>query len=563
MHPTSSFVSVTDLFCGAGGSSLGAVAAGGEISIAANHWRRAVETHAANFPRTRHECADVAQCHPRDFPSTDVLLASPECTAHALAKGRKRKNMYQLDFDGKNGIDPSEEKSRVTMWDVPRFAEYHRYNLIIVENVVDSAWYWEPFDAWLMAMDALGYRHQTVNLNSMFAHPTPQSRDRLYVVFWRKSNRAPDLTIAPVAYCPACDADVTSVQSWKKAPTERLGRYGKYGATKQYIYRCPSCRAAVTPYYYAAANAIDWDRRGGRIGDRTRPLAPKTMDRIREGLRRFYGRPFMTCADPSRSPWIWVRPLTGTVGSSTTQDHHERARPPFVDVARAHNMGAALHEPLPTVTTWKQHNLVTPPASAFIMGLEHSGTPGRCYPSDEVYPTRTTRADKALVAPPFLIGLGGPQGQRAPSAIDEALRTQTATRTYGLVVPTGGIWRDQSTDAYTEPQPTLTTTTSAADALARMIVPFDRTGAAYAPDAALRTVTTHDRAGVASVAVDPMDCHFRMLTPAEVGRAMAFPDAYIVTGTQDEQVKQLGNAVTPPVLEILMRRCLETLGGAV
>ena len=39
----------TDIFCGAGGSSIGLVAAGLELKLAANHWDRAIETHSANF----------------------------------------------------------------------------------------------------------------------------------------------------------------------------------------------------------------------------------------------------------------------------------------------------------------------------------------------------------------------------------------------------------------------------------------------------------------------------------------------------------------------------------
>jgi DNA modification methylase len=43
------------------------------------------------------------------------------------------------------------------------------------------------------------------------------------------------------------------------------------------------------------------------------------------------------------------------------------------------------------------------------------------------------------------------------------------------------------------------------------------------------------------------------------GRAMAFPDTYVVLGNKRQQVRQFGNAVTPPVMEMLMKRCMETL----
>jgi DNA (cytosine-5)-methyltransferase 1 len=39
-------LSLTDLFCGAGGSSTGAVAVPGiEVRMASNHWDLAIETH--------------------------------------------------------------------------------------------------------------------------------------------------------------------------------------------------------------------------------------------------------------------------------------------------------------------------------------------------------------------------------------------------------------------------------------------------------------------------------------------------------------------------------------
>ncbi len=87
------------------------------------------------------------------------------------------------------------------MWDVPRFAEYHDYELVVVENVVEAA-KWKLFPAWLSAMDALGYAGRPVYLNSMVAHPTPQSRDRMYYVFWRRGNPTSDCLL-----CQCVDED--------------------------------------------------------------------------------------------------------------------------------------------------------------------------------------------------------------------------------------------------------------------------------------------------------------------------------------------------------------------
>ncbi|HRJ75347.1 MAG TPA: DNA cytosine methyltransferase, partial [Anaerolineales bacterium] len=219
---------------------------------------------------------------PRRYPTTDILITSPECTNHSLAKGKKRR-LYEKDLFGNILIDPAEERSRATMWDVPRFAEYHDYNIIAVENVVDAG-KWVMWDSWLHAMHSLGYEHEVVYFNSMFAHPTPQSRDRLYTIFWKKGNKKPDLEFRPKAHCPRCLKDVESIQTWKKHL-----KWGRY--KKQYFYRCSSCHQEVTPYYYAAFNAIDFSIPSTKIGDRpeNNKLVPKTIQRIQFGLDA-YGR---------------------------------------------------------------------------------------------------------------------------------------------------------------------------------------------------------------------------------------------------------------------------------
>jgi DNA (cytosine-5)-methyltransferase 1 len=71
-------LTVTDLFCGAGGSSSGLVAAGYKVVIAANHWQTAIESHQINHPETDHSSADISQVNPGYFPKTDNLWASPQ-----------------------------------------------------------------------------------------------------------------------------------------------------------------------------------------------------------------------------------------------------------------------------------------------------------------------------------------------------------------------------------------------------------------------------------------------------------------------------------------------------
>ena len=76
----------------------------------------------------------------------------------------------------------------------------------------------------------------------------------------------------------------------------------------------------------------------------------------------------------------------------------------------------------------------------------------------------------------------------------------------------------------------------------------------------VHTVTGLDRAGLVAKldALTVEDLTFRMLQPHEIGNAMAFPGSYVVLGTKRERVKQYGNAVTPPVMRMLMERAVET-----
>ncbi|MCT9087327.1 DNA cytosine methyltransferase [Streptomyces sp. ASQP_92] len=281
----------TDLFCGAGGSSTGLVAAGYDLRLAANHWQRAVETHAANHPDADHLCADVNNYDMRRLPRTDVLWASPICTEISPAGGRKRTH-GQLAFDLEDHgpvADGAWERTRATAYDVIRATEVHRYQAVLCENVLEFVVDWELFDWWRGGMEMLGYNSQIVSASS--AHvggdsndPAPQWRDRVYIVFTRKGIPLPDLKPTPPAWCAECGEDVSAVQSWRNG--RRVGKY-----KQQYDYRCPNTRcrhSIVEPYVRPAASIIDWSNLGVRIGDRAahklRPLAANTVKRIRAGL---------------------------------------------------------------------------------------------------------------------------------------------------------------------------------------------------------------------------------------------------------------------------------------
>jgi DNA (cytosine-5)-methyltransferase 1 len=162
------------------------------------------------------------------------------------------------------------------MWSVVRFAEVHRYRIVIVENVPDAR-HWDAWETWVQAMRRLGYAERTLYLNSRF-FGAPQSRDRLYAVFWKVGDETPDLEFRPSAICDRCGR-IEAVQSFK---TSCWGRY-----RFQYFYRCPHCAKAVFPSCRGVSEAIDWQIPAPLIGGRTKPLQPKTLDRINQGRCKY------------------------------------------------------------------------------------------------------------------------------------------------------------------------------------------------------------------------------------------------------------------------------------
>jgi DNA (cytosine-5)-methyltransferase 1 len=507
--------------------------------MAANHWQQAIETHAANFPDTLHDCADISQVNPRRYRRTRVLWASPECTNHSQVKGVSRSSQSQPDLFGEVLPDEAAERSRATMWDVPRFAEHHRYDAIVVENVVEAA-KWVQFPAWLMAMDLLGYDHQLVFLNSMHAEAikaprAPQSRDRMYVVLHRKGARRPNVDVRPLAWCAPCGVQVRAVQSFKK-PGKPWGRY-----RAQYVYRCPNhtCRSSVVePYALPAAAAIDWSTPGQRIGDRTKPLSPKTISRIEAGLRKYGPSPYLTVnregvrnlpVQQAPMPTIVAAPnAIGLVVPVEGRDGKE-ARPSV--------------EPMRTMTCRAETALVVPAGGTWRDTATSAADP---------FGAVTTRETDALVVPYYGTGVARP--------VEDAMPTMATIDTAGVAFI--AELRGGSSDARPVTEPLATVTASGNH---HMLVRNNGDGS---PSAGMmctpvsepaRTITTAGHQSLVSIEQQVLDCTFRMLEPTEIQAAMAFHSGYQVLGNRRERVRQLGNGVTPPAAEFLLRAVAESL----
>jgi len=548
-------LTLVDFFCGAGGSSQGAAAVPGVTArLAANHWQRAIDTHAANFPGTEHYRGDLHDADVRKFPAGDLFWASPECPAWSQARGRQRDFDRQPDLFGEVLPDEAADRSRALMWDVPRYLEAMvlRGTPVlagVVENVTDVR-AWSHWDLWVAAIRNLGYRTRLVAINSMHARPrltppAPQSRDRLYLAYWAASlGRDPDWDrwLRPAVWCPACQAEIRAAQWWKR-PGADMGRY-----RQQYLYRCPrySCRnAVVEPPALPAAAAIDWDDLGTRIGDRTRPMRPATRARIAAGLAR-YARPITLEAaghtyerHPGTRAWPADAPLTAQTATATKAP----ACPPLI---------------VPAGGTWRDEP-----------------TPGTV-----PFPARTTRENDGLAFPPFITIHRGGTGETRTVPASGPLTAVTASGNHlGLAVPDAAmIVRNvtaRGNPAWTATpasEPLRTLTSAGHQSLAswaHLLVPYYGTAATARPvTEPAGTLTARDRYGLASAPGPSAEALldevlFRMLKPPEIGRAMAFADSYTVLGTQREKVRQYGNAVTPPVAEVLISALAEAITGEV
>ncbi|WAC65160.1 DNA cytosine methyltransferase [Agrococcus sp. SL85] len=580
-------LTMTDLFCGAGGSSTGATTIPGiTVRLAANHWDLAIETHNANHPDTDHLQADISNTDPRYVPGTDILWASPECTNHSRAKGRKVAR--QPDLFGDVLPDAAAERSRATMWDVVRFTEVHGYKAILVENVVEVAdWSAEwgerggLFKAWLAAMHSMGYEHRVISLNSMHAQayglPAPQSRDRVYIAFWRRGDKAPDFERMqrPRAYCPSCDEVVEAMQSFKNGDGSRPGRY-----RSQYVYRCPkvTCRyQIVEPGWLPAASIIDWSNPGIRIGDRAelgmKALADKTLARIRAGIERYWSPIHLEAAgnaydatDPKHTAhgrgdgYVRAWPTDDVLRTLHTTMSKGVAWHPFLTQfrERVRDLDPSA-EVLPTVVAdGANHGLVAPPFM-----LERTFE----YRTRDVDgPLSTVTANdtsKALAFPPLIAELrgGGSFARRA----DDALATVTASGNHHALVMTNTHGNRARPDS--EPMPTMTTAGGGGHGLLMRMNNNrgDQSSLTTPVREPARTVTTAGHQALLRSqqrTIDVHDVYFRMLEPGEIKQAMAFPADYEMRGNRREQVKLSGNAVTPPAARDLVATVAEAYGVA-
>lgn len=343
---------VADLFCGAGGWSTGAdravKALGRDMALTCvNHWPRAIETHQRMHPSARHFCQDIATVRPRvAVPGgrLDLLIASPTCTFHSVARGGR----------------PVSDQLRMDPWHVLAWLTELDVDCLLIENVREFV-KWGPvdpvtgrpiksregeyFDAWRAAIGGLGFVTEWRFINCA-DHGDATTRWRFFLQARRDG--------LPI--------------TWPDASHAPAG-------------------GALTPWR-TARDIIEWDVRGRSIFARKRPLAPKTLWRIYDGIERFgWPQPFLIVLRQHMTALGLDVPLPAL----TAGGEHIGLVEPFVLSQASGGAPRAAREPLPTIPTDGAHALITP---------YYSGGSGlTCKPASLPLDAITTKARFGMVVP--------------------------------------------------------------------------------------------------------------------------------------------------------------------
>jgi DNA (cytosine-5)-methyltransferase 1 len=234
---------------------------------------------------------------------------------------------------------------------------------------------------------------------------------------------------------------------------------------------------------------------------------------------------------------------------------------PQLNIHYSPGYSASAFDTFGTITTSDHHSLVTP----FIINDQQStGIDFRVKGINENLPTISTCPSLKLVMP-FFIKEEHSRANNVRSSAD-SLQTQTTRQSMAIVIPqVAEFRRTGNTRPVTEPLATITAggnhhgliTDESLNAFIQYIYGQSDTKPLTE---ALGTLLTKEHAALVTYRKPNIDdCFFRMLKPSEIQLGMAFDSDYVILGSGKDKVKQCGNAVTPPVMEWLLEKGIETL----
>lgn len=350
-----------DNFAGGGGASTGIeLATGISVDIAINHDPEAIRMHKSNHPNTKHYCEDVWQVDPvKACNGHPVALAwfSPDCKHFSKAKGGKPKDKF----------------IRGLAWVACRWAALVRPRVIMLENVEEFKT-WGPlnrrhhpirakqgktFEKFVSQLTDLGYEVQFRELVAA-DYGAPTMRKRFFMI--ARCDGKPIIWPEPT-HAPANSEAV------------KAGLLKPYvGAYTQLDFSLPC------PSIFDTSEQIK-----KKYGIRAvRPLAPKTMERIARGLKKFVldnPEPFIIQCNHGgdRRPQDIKDPMptiTGKHGFGVVE-------PYMVQIGQtgfAKDRSKDVRDPLTTIVSKNEHCLVEPKLKLVNSGAGLSIDPMR-YPA--------------------------------------------------------------------------------------------------------------------------------------------------------------------------------------
>lgn len=539
---------IVDNFAGGGGASTGIeLATGKSVDIAINHDPEAIRMHKANHPNTKHYCEDVWQVDPiKACKGHPVGLAwfSPDCKHFSKAKGGKPKDKF----------------IRGLAWVACRWAGLVRPRVIMLENVEEfktwgplnrghhpiKAKQGETFGKFVQQLQNLGYEVQFRELVAAdYGAPTMRKRFFMiarcdgYPIIWPEPTHAP--------------RDSEEVKAGLLKPY--VGAYTQIDFSRP----CPSI--------FDTAQEIK-EKYGIRA---VRPLAPKTMERIARGLKKFVldnPEPFIIQCDHGgkRKPndiRVPMPTITGKHGYGIVE-------PYMVQIGQtcfAKDRSKDVREPLTTIVSKNEHCLISPTLIQY-----HSETAkGEVRGQNIEDPIMTVDGSNRYgLVTSFLHKYydGGYKG--AGESVENPLPTVTAWD-HNSVVTANLIQMNNHCDGrdIIDPLPTITAGDGHFGEVRAFLIKYYGNGSAEDVTEPLDTITSRGRFGLVTIqGVDYqiVDIGLRMLEPRELYGCQGFPEDYIIdhdfegrTYPRSEQVRRCGNSVCPPLPAAMVRSNLPEL----
>ena len=543
---------LVDNFSGGGGTSTGIeLATGYSVDIAINHDPEAIRMHKTNHPYTKHYCEDVWQVDPvaacKGHP-VGLAWFSPDCKHFSKAKGGKPKDKF----------------IRGLAWVACRWAGLVRPRVIMLENVEEFKT-WGPlnrghhpikskqgktFEKFVQQLTDLGYEVQFKELVAA-DYGAPTMRKRFFMI--ARCDGKPIVWPEPT-HGPADSKEV------------------KAGLLKPYVGACTQLDFSLPcPSIFDTSEEIK-EKYGIRA---VRPLAPKTMERIARGLKKFVlenPEPFIIQCNHGgeRRPNDIREPMPTITG----KHGYEIVEPYMVQIGQtgfAADRSKDVREPLTTIVSKNEHCLIEPKLAPY-MGTNTTNHPGgNC---KEPIHTITTSNQQCLISPTLIqYHSETAKGEVRGQSIDEPIMTIDGSNRYGLVI-TSFLSKFYKTGIGQDIREPLGTVTANAGGghfgeVRAFLIKYYGQGTGQDIKEPLDTVTARDRFGLVTIEgvnYQIVDIGLRMLEPRELYGCQGFPDDYIIdhdytgkTYPRSEQVRRCGNAVCPPIPAALVRANLPDL----